>query len=147
MSKIVTVEEHARQSGFGSAVLELLARKGIQDCRVEVMGFGDKFVQQGARDYLLEEDGLTADGIAGGSWHVVERSHNGCKIYQKRETSCLKKRYAWTLLVKRGFMTPPAAQAAIMAGLITACRRKGRQGWHSIKKDAPCEYWVMITPM
>ena len=60
----MTVEEHARQSGFGSAVLELLARKGIQDCRVEVMGFGDKFVQQGARDYLLEEDGLTADGIA-----------------------------------------------------------------------------------
>ncbi len=64
VKKIVTVEEHARQSGFGSAVLELLARKGIQDCRVEVMGFGDKFVQQGARDYLLEEDGLTADGIA-----------------------------------------------------------------------------------
>lgn len=63
VKKIVTVEDHARQGGFGSAVLELLAKEGVQDCRVEILGYGDEFVEQGSRDYLLAENELTAAGI------------------------------------------------------------------------------------
>lgn len=75
VKKIVTVEDHARQGGFGSAVLELLAREGIVDCRVEVMGYGDEFVPQGTRDYLLEANKLTAHGIV----EAVSRLWEGSK--------------------------------------------------------------------
>lgn len=61
---LVTVEDHAAQGGFGSAVLELLAQEGVMNCRVEVLGFGDQFVEHGPREALLEKHGLTATGIA-----------------------------------------------------------------------------------
>ena len=48
--KLVTIEDHACQGGFGSAVLELLARQGVADCRVAVMGYGDSYIEHGTRN-------------------------------------------------------------------------------------------------
>ncbi|HHY36644.1 MAG TPA: 1-deoxy-D-xylulose-5-phosphate synthase [Firmicutes bacterium] len=61
--KLVTIEDHVCQGGFGSAVLELLAQKGVTGCRVVMMGYGDQFIEHGSREYLLEKYKLTAAGI------------------------------------------------------------------------------------
>lgn len=61
---IVTVEEAYLAGGFGSAVMELLESKGLQD-RVKVvrMGVPDKIVTHGDPRLLLAKYGLDADGI------------------------------------------------------------------------------------
>lgn len=61
---IVTVEEAYLAGGFGSAVMELLEAKGVQD-RVKVvrMGVPDKIVTHGDPRLLLAKYGLDADGI------------------------------------------------------------------------------------
>ena len=61
---LVTLEEHAVQGGFGSAVLEALAAAGALRCRVEQLGIPDRFVEHGPRQALLEGLGLSAAGIA-----------------------------------------------------------------------------------
>ena len=61
--RLVTVEEHILAGGFGSAVLELLARTGYQGIRVECLGIKDSFVPQGKPRLLREHLGLTPAGI------------------------------------------------------------------------------------
>ena len=58
---LVTIEDHAAQGGFGSAVLEELQGSGAQVC---VVGLPDRFIEQGSRPALLEEGELTAERIA-----------------------------------------------------------------------------------
>lgn len=60
---VVTVEEGARQGGFGSAVLELLADRGLTPV-VRRLGLPDVFVPHGDVGGFLEEFGLTPEGIA-----------------------------------------------------------------------------------
>ena len=61
-SLLVTVEDHQRMGGAGSAVNELLHDEGIV---VDVMNLGlpDHFIHHGKRDVLLAEAGLDAAGI------------------------------------------------------------------------------------
>ncbi|MEQ1761707.1 MAG: 1-deoxy-D-xylulose-5-phosphate synthase [Pyrinomonadaceae bacterium] len=61
---IVTVEEAYLAGGFGSAVMELLESKGLQDAvKVVRMGVPDKIVPHGDPRLLLAKFGLDADGI------------------------------------------------------------------------------------
>jgi 1-deoxy-D-xylulose-5-phosphate synthase len=60
---IITVEDHYLQTGFGSAVLELLEQHKIYDCRVKCLGFGDKLIEHGSQGLLLAKYGLDGDGI------------------------------------------------------------------------------------
>lgn len=61
---LLTVEEASLAGGFGSAVLEHLADRGITGVRVERMGIPDRFIGHGnPRDYH-EELRLTPAGIA-----------------------------------------------------------------------------------
>ncbi len=60
---IITVEENALLGGFGSAVLELLASKGVMKPTLNI-GIPDKFIEHGPRAVLLEKVGLDASGIA-----------------------------------------------------------------------------------
>ena len=63
-SLIVTVEEAYLAGGFGSAVLELLEEKGMQDkVKVIRMGIPDRIVTHGDAKLLLAKYGLDADGI------------------------------------------------------------------------------------
>ena len=63
-SLIVTVEEAYLAGGFGSAVLELLEERGIQDkVKVIRMGIPDRIVTHGDSKLLLAKYGLDADGI------------------------------------------------------------------------------------
>ncbi len=61
---IVTVEEHQRAGGFGSAVLEALNALPATPARVRVLAVPDRFMDhKTTREEQLAEAGLDADGI------------------------------------------------------------------------------------
>jgi len=59
---IVTVENHSRVGGFGSAVCEVLAERA--PCRALRLGFPDVFLESGDDDAIFAKHGLDAAGIA-----------------------------------------------------------------------------------
>lgn len=59
---LVTVEDHQRMTGAGSAVNEYLAEQGLT-VPVLNLGLPDMFIHHGKRDALLAEYGLDAEGI------------------------------------------------------------------------------------
>jgi 1-deoxy-D-xylulose-5-phosphate synthase len=62
---IVTIEEHQRSGGFGSAVLEAHNRLPSPRARVRLVGLGDHFVpHMTSRAAQLAQAGLDAAGIA-----------------------------------------------------------------------------------
>lgn len=61
---ILTVEDHVVQGGFGSAVLEGLARLNLQSAHVKLHGLPDEFVEQGTPAELHAMLKLDAPGIA-----------------------------------------------------------------------------------
>ncbi len=63
IKKVVTVEEHVLDGGFGSAVLELLADNGLTGARVRRLGIQDCFVEHGAQSILRKECGIDKDAI------------------------------------------------------------------------------------
>lgn len=60
---IVTVEDHYLMGGFGSAVMELLEEKKIENVRVLRLAFPDRLIEHGPQSLLLAKYGLDADGI------------------------------------------------------------------------------------
>ncbi len=58
---IVTVEEHQRHAGMGSAVAEVV----VENCPVpmKIIGIDDRFGESGTPEELLEHFGLTAEAI------------------------------------------------------------------------------------
>ena len=67
--RIVTVEEAVLAGGFGSAVLESLAARGLSVPALR-LGVPDTLVPHGTRAQLLARLGLTPEGLAGriGAW-------------------------------------------------------------------------------
>ncbi|KUK81388.1 MAG: 1-deoxy-D-xylulose-5-phosphate synthase, partial [Pelotomaculum thermopropionicum] len=61
--RILTVEEHVLQGGFGSAVLELLNDAGLNNTRVQCAGIPDTFVEHGKPSLLMNKYGLTVEKI------------------------------------------------------------------------------------
>ncbi len=61
--RVVTLEEHVVTGGFGTAVLELLAAKGLTRVQTKCLGLPDRFVEHGPRGLLLERHGLSVAGI------------------------------------------------------------------------------------
>ncbi len=63
VQRIYTLEEGTAAGGFGSMVVELLAREGLAD-RVSIIGLPEKFIEHGERTLLLEKYGLHHSLIA-----------------------------------------------------------------------------------
>jgi 1-deoxy-D-xylulose-5-phosphate synthase len=61
---VVTVEEAALMTGFGSAVLEAAADAGVDASQLRRLGIPDAFIEHGERGELLADLGLDASGIA-----------------------------------------------------------------------------------
>jgi 1-deoxy-D-xylulose-5-phosphate synthase len=61
---VVTVEEGALMTGFGSAVLEAANQLNLDTRRLRRLGIPDVYVEHGERADLLESLGLDAQGIA-----------------------------------------------------------------------------------
>jgi 1-deoxy-D-xylulose-5-phosphate synthase len=63
IKKVVTIEENVLHGGFGTAVLALLAEKGISGVEVKRLGIPDAFVKHATqaeqrREYDLDEEGI-----------------------------------------------------------------------------------------
>jgi 1-deoxy-D-xylulose-5-phosphate synthase len=61
--RVMTVEEHALQGGFGSAVLELLDGARLSSIKTLRIGLPDQFIEHGSQAILRKKYGLDADGI------------------------------------------------------------------------------------
>ena len=61
--RVVTVEENALLGGFGSAVAELLAERGVQVPLLR-LGLPDRFIEQGSQEELRQRYGLDPAGVA-----------------------------------------------------------------------------------
>jgi 1-deoxy-D-xylulose-5-phosphate synthase len=60
---VLTVEEGALMTGFGSAVLEAAADAGISAANVHRLGIPDRFIEHAERGELLADLGLDVAGI------------------------------------------------------------------------------------
>jgi 1-deoxy-D-xylulose-5-phosphate synthase len=69
--RVLTVEENIVAGGFGSAVLELLADRGIFGVPVKRLGIPDIFVEHGSQDLLRQKYGLDAAGILKGALEIL----------------------------------------------------------------------------
>jgi 1-deoxy-D-xylulose-5-phosphate synthase len=65
---VVTLEEGVAAGGFGSAVLELLAREDMQ-IPVKVLGIPDRFFDHASQSSLRKQAGLSVE-------HVVEAARS-----------------------------------------------------------------------
>jgi len=61
---VVTIEDHARLGGFGSAVIETVRNMGLDASRSVALGIPDRMIEHGSRAGQLAEANLDAEGIA-----------------------------------------------------------------------------------
>jgi 1-deoxy-D-xylulose-5-phosphate synthase len=61
---VLCVEDHTYQGGFGSAVLETAALKGLDSKKIKLLSVPDKFIDHGPRELLLKLLCLDGEGIA-----------------------------------------------------------------------------------
>jgi len=61
---VLTVEDHALQGGFGSAVVEFAQLAGLPTTHLHRLGHPDRLIAHATRKQQLEEVGLNAAGIA-----------------------------------------------------------------------------------
>ena len=61
--KVLTIEENTLEGGFGSAVLQLIARSELNDITVKCMGLPDEFIEHGTQTLLRSKYGLDAEGV------------------------------------------------------------------------------------
>ncbi len=60
---VITIEEHVRQGGFGSAILECLNDAGVQGFHLERIGIPDQFIEHGPQQLLRSKYGIDANTI------------------------------------------------------------------------------------
>jgi len=60
---VFVIEEHAKNSGLGSILLNFLFEKEIFDKKVYNFGFPDQFYAHGSYNDLLDEAGLSENKI------------------------------------------------------------------------------------
>jgi 1-deoxy-D-xylulose-5-phosphate synthase len=63
IKKIITIEENMLQGGFGSAVLELLAERGVTGVWVKRLGIPDEFVKHATQAQQRHKYGIDEEGI------------------------------------------------------------------------------------
>ncbi|MBA3028081.1 MAG: 1-deoxy-D-xylulose-5-phosphate synthase [Desulfobacteraceae bacterium] len=72
--RVITVEEHVLQGGFGSAVLECLNENGMSGFQLTRIGIPDVFVEHGSQIILRTRYGLTAENISNTAKALVQAS-------------------------------------------------------------------------
>ena len=79
---VLTVEENVRQGGFGGAVLELLARRGLRP-RATVLGLPDRFIEQGTQAILRQKTRIDAPAITQAAIDLLAAGEQGEKFPEK----------------------------------------------------------------
>lgn len=72
--KVVTVEDNARMGGFGSAVLELFAAKNLSHIRVNILGYGDRFMEHGTQEILWRKGHIDGPAIINAAMELIDTS-------------------------------------------------------------------------
>jgi 1-deoxy-D-xylulose-5-phosphate synthase len=72
--RLITVEDHAITGGFGSALLELMADRGITGVEIKRLGVPDRFIPHGTQDELRKSCGFDKDAIAQAALQLVRRA-------------------------------------------------------------------------
>jgi 1-deoxy-D-xylulose-5-phosphate synthase len=71
---VLTCEDHTAAGGFGSAVLELAAGRGLSSANVRVLALPDRFIAHASRQEQLIEAGLAPGQIAKAAAELIGRS-------------------------------------------------------------------------
>ena len=61
--RIITIEDNVKKGGFGSGVLELLARKNLSGIRTKILGLPDHFMEHGTQEQLRHNGKIDAPSI------------------------------------------------------------------------------------
>ena len=62
-NKVITIEDNARQGGFGSSILELFSRRGLYSVQTCMLGHPDNFVEHGPQSTLWKNSHIDAPSI------------------------------------------------------------------------------------
>ncbi len=76
LKRIITVEENVLIGGFGSAMLELLAEKGIGDAIVKRLGIKDEFVEHASQGELRKIHGIDKEGIMEAARRMTDKGEH-----------------------------------------------------------------------
>ncbi|HSH13322.1 MAG TPA: 1-deoxy-D-xylulose-5-phosphate synthase [Desulfurivibrionaceae bacterium] len=72
--RILTVEDNCRKGGFGSAVMELLSRRGLSGkVQVRQLGFPDRFMEHGPQELLYRNGKIDLPAIISAALELVGR--------------------------------------------------------------------------
>jgi 1-deoxy-D-xylulose-5-phosphate synthase len=71
---LVVCEDHAVAGGFGSAVMEMAAARGLNAANVRLMGVPDRFIEHASRQEQLVEVGLDASSLAEAMKDMIAQS-------------------------------------------------------------------------
>ena len=69
--KLITVEDNVRAGGFGSAVLEMLQRRGLTGVRVKSLGLPDRFLEHGSQQQLWHLAKIDAAAISAAAMELA----------------------------------------------------------------------------
>jgi 1-deoxy-D-xylulose-5-phosphate synthase len=74
LKKIVIVEEHVLDGGFGSAIIETLVDNGIQDFKLKRIGIRDRFVEHGPQKVLRHDYEIDKDAVVNAAVNLLNRA-------------------------------------------------------------------------
>jgi 1-deoxy-D-xylulose-5-phosphate synthase len=63
LKRVITVEENVLMGGFGSAILELFEKRGVQNIAIKRLGIRDEFVEHASQAELRRIFGIDEEGI------------------------------------------------------------------------------------
>jgi 1-deoxy-D-xylulose-5-phosphate synthase len=74
--KVVTIEDNVKKGGFGSGVLELLAREKCL-AQVKILGYGDQFIDHGPQEVLWKNAHIDSPAIINAAMELVNGKKEG----------------------------------------------------------------------
>jgi 1-deoxy-D-xylulose-5-phosphate synthase len=70
--RVLTVEDNCRKGGFGSAVMELLSRRGLSGkIKTRHLGFPDRFMEHGPQEILHHNGKIDLPAITAAALELV----------------------------------------------------------------------------
>lgn len=69
--KVITIEDNVKKGGFGSAVLELFARRNHHNIRTTLLGYSDKFVEHAPQETLWHLGKINTPAIINAALEMI----------------------------------------------------------------------------
>ncbi|MGH7832753.1 MAG: 1-deoxy-D-xylulose-5-phosphate synthase [Candidatus Binatia bacterium] len=85
--RIITVEDHVLDGGFGSAIVEFLADEGLSGVRVKRLGIPDRFIPHGTQDELRKLCGIDQESIAQAAIQMIQGARKKKKEEWEKESA------------------------------------------------------------